>query len=119
MAPMTKEDDGMDCYRLALTKVCDELIAAGKISSMNDWMKKAGIKSGSTIRNFMHGRSRSLSIETYARLAAFANRPIADLLGEVAPVSDKERLILQAYRQARESGKAVLEAQAKRELEGQ
>ncbi len=115
---MTYDDDGMGHYRNALIKVCDELIAAGRVTSMYDWSKKATVKSDATIRNFMNGRSRSLSIETYALLAAFAERPIADLLGEEVPRSEKERLILQGYRAAPDSGKAVLEAQAKRELDG-
>ncbi|MCG5239554.1 hypothetical protein MCW82_07200 [Azospirillum doebereinerae] len=116
MLRMTHDDDGMNRYREALVAACAELQASGLVNSMYDWCKKAGLKSDATVRNFMNGRSRSLSIETYATLAAFAKRPIASLLGEVAPQTERERLILRGFRAAPESGKVAIEAQAQREL---
>lgn len=113
------DGDGMGAFRQALLDVCDELIKRGVVSSMNDWSNKAGIKSEATVRNFMAGRSRSLSIETYAALATVAERPIAALLGEDVPRTEKERLILEGYRNAPDRGKAAIEAQALREIEDQ
>lgn len=113
------DGDGMGAFRQALLDVCDELIEGGVVSSMNDWSNKAGIKSEATVRNFMAGRSRSLSIETYAALATVAKRPIAALLGEVVPQTEAERLILMGYRTAPERGKEALVAQARREIEDQ
>ncbi|WP_372394002.1 hypothetical protein ABMY26_00895 (plasmid) [Azospirillum sp. HJ39] len=116
MAHMVYDEDGMGRYRQVILNVLEELMAAGVVNSLNDWAKKAGFGSSSVVRNFMKGDSRSLSIETYAALAAVANCPIAVLLGEDVPRTEKERLILQAYRKAPQPGKTAIEAQAMREL---
>ncbi len=109
----------MGSFRRALLRVCAELKRDKIVNSMTDWSNKAGIKSEATIRNFIKGRSRSLSIETYADLARVAKRPISALLGESAPETERERLILEGFRNAPEKGKAAIEAQALREIDDQ
>jgi transcriptional regulator with XRE-family HTH domain len=116
MTSMVYDEDGMGRYRQVILDVCEDLAARGVVSSLNDWAKKAGFSSSSLVRNFIKGDTRSLSIETYAALASVAKCPIATLLGEDVPRSEKERLILQGYRLAPTAGKAALEAQALREL---
>jgi len=103
-------------YRIAFEAAYRELLETKRIASLHDWSVRAKLTE-SAIRNFLEGRSESLSIVTYHKLATAAGTTIGYLLGEGAPRSEKARLILEAYEAAPEQGKALLEAHAQRELQ--
>jgi len=106
--------DCMDYYRGTLRAVLAQLIKTGRVKHLADWCRQAGFPD-STVHNFLSGRTHSLTINTVASLARAVDLPVSAILGELAPRSDKERLILETYLATDDSGKQLLEALIDRE----
>lgn len=58
------------------------IMKAKDIKYMANWAKKAGITEG-TLRSFLEGRTDSMKISSYQKLAAAAGVSVSELLGEV------------------------------------
>lgn len=99
-----------------LRRVMKDLIDRGQIDNPTDWARRAGVAEG-TVREFLSGRTRTLTLERYILLAKAVGLPVSALIGDDVPRDKKERRILKAYREAPPQGRAVLDALADRELD--
>lgn len=70
-----------DPVRCAIRSALSELVSRGSVSSLSDWCAQADLPE-STLRMYLSGRTRSLTVDTCRALADAAGLPMAVLLGE-------------------------------------
>lgn len=83
--PRRMDNAAMDEIRekrlAAFDAALNELVAAGTVSSLSDWCKKAG-KSSGTVYDFLSGKSRLMSDRTLTALCQAVGKPLAWIKGE-------------------------------------
>lgn len=75
-------DDPNERMRGAIRATLAELQACGRVKSLSDWCRHADLHE-STLRMFLKGASKSLTVETCGALARAADVPIGVIIGEV------------------------------------
>lgn len=81
-------DDIREKRLAAFDAALKELVAAGTVSSLSDWCRKAG-KSSGTAYDFLSGKSRLMSDRTLTALCQAVGKPLAWIKGEEPPPRSK------------------------------
>lgn len=104
--PRSQHNKGMDTLspehradqrRAAFRRALEGLIAAGTVTSLNDWCKKAKV-GFNTPSDFLKGLGMSMTDRTYQKLADAVGLPVAVLLGEQQDLTGDEREFVELYR---------------------
>lgn len=75
------EHDPLNQVRSAIRGVLDDLVKGGRFSSLSDWCSHAEMPE-STVRMFLAGKTKSLTLQSAMALAKAADIPTSRLLGE-------------------------------------